>query len=1198
MKVKAMNVKSVFTAIGMLAAGVLSAATLNVELTVSHGIESPDGGKSRGRRVVYFVVDRSGSMDDASLEGGRKPNDALLDSLKMRLSTLPDGTTVHVIPFASVVKAIQSYPALNGRIRSQIVDFVARDKPYGQTLLYDAQDLALTEAARTMQRDQSAEVSVYVYTDGLHLTPYNYEGEYLARSQLRKKKGRGFETNPNYVVEKETAFKKFKAKFADMFAKPSLEIEYEWLSRSQPPDTSDWGTKPRIATEVSSTPSALENPHSAPNQTLKCSLFIPITDGCWNEVKGSKMSLDFELDGRRVSKAFTLSHGKQVVTVDWPSLPKEKSTARLSFSHMPGGKKFELKPPSPVELPVSGRKSAMVRVVSPSPNATVALGADLKLAAVASDGTQVKWTFTGAHQGSIEGSRVDWKAKATGRIVYTVTAFTPDGRLAPATETGSFEVIPTGVEIVSTEERYEVGKECVCRAKSVGPCLRYVWSLDGRRVPGDKDVLKCSFEKSGKHQIAVTAVYKAGITKDAAPKDVSVSAAPFIDVLSPVAYDGDAESAQYRAEKPIELLARVEGDLNIVAWQFKLKDKISTVRTEVKDGRSVGNFVPAKGGFYDVIATAKGSAGEKSKTIQVFVKSAEVHADIVEPKANQDIETGKEFELVATVKGPIKSIRWKMVDKTTAKSFSFGPSDVSAVVDGKSTMKAKLPLEVGNTSVEILAEPVVEDQDLAEAVEPSSVTIEAMTSAKMDYTPKAWENNWKRVKYGEQELLAVETSGAVGEVSWFMVNAGKEISIPGKGKVTHTPAESPDGKTPERMVDYFAKGKMPDGSFIKTKPITLVHYCPPIQAVIQQPTTNGVIVASIGKKTDYAVTLKPADGEKFGDVVWDMGDGSAYTNLTSVKHAYADYGTYAIKAKGVCSKCGGAFEVTAPSAVVVEKQPISAAFSVRPSGTVAQGRQVVLVNMDSPDIARREWTCNDVVIRDEKGNPKTDAVVEYRCTEVGDVVLGLTVFDADGNSIGPITHKLRVYRLWVVILAVLLALLVAGFFWYYFSGDDPRFWKVSSYVDEANGKGPSDVGAEMPPGKSIVKYWDTMRNKATIPLHKLGGAQDADWGQGSSLGQASLVLWEANTAATDGRGVRKPSYDILNAPDGMEKESFSNGQLIHIWVPSPSNDKAVTALWVKIKMRRDVPNTYLWIRFGILLLSLLLAFGASLLWAF
>ena len=137
-----------------------------------------------------------------------------------------------------------------------------------------------------------------------------------------------------------------------------------------------------------------------------------------------------------------------------------------------------------------------------------------------------------------------------------------------------------------------------------------------------------------------------------------------------------------------------------------------------------------------------------------------------------------------------------------------------------------------------------------------------------------------------------------------------------------------------------------------------------------------------------------------------MGDGVAYTNLTSVKHAYLDYGTYEIKASGRCAKCGDAFSIAAPSRLVVEKQPISAAFTIRASatspkaisGTIAQGRQVTLSGQSSPDIARREWTCNGQIILGDDGKPKQGAAIEYRCKDVGEFVFGLTVFDEAGSS--------------------------------------------------------------------------------------------------------------------------------------------------------------------------------------------------------
>ena len=255
------------------------------------------------------------------------------------------------------------------------------------------------------------------------------------------------------------------------------------------------------------------------------------------------------------------------------------------------------------------------------------------------------------------------------------------------------------------------------------------------------------------------------------------------------------------------------------------------------------------------------------------------------------------------------------------------------------------------------------------------------------------KDNLDRVPYGQQIPLSVKKDGTVTDVLWFMVEDGKESQIPGNGDVIRSPVVNADGKTPERMIDYFARGSLPGGGEAKSQTVTLIHCCPPVSARIVLPMTNGVTITSIGKNVEYKVDLKAADGKELvgvENVVWDMDDGTAYTNRgNSVTHSYADYGPYAIKASGRCAKCGEQFFVKAPASVVVEKQPISAAFTIRASatspkaisGTIAQGRQVTLIGQASPDIARREWTCNGQTILGDDGKPKQGPSIEYRCKE-------------------------------------------------------------------------------------------------------------------------------------------------------------------------------------------------------------------------
>ena len=458
-----MKMKALLAGIAFFASGMLSAATLNVELTVSHGIESPEGPGARSRKVAYFVVDRSGSMDFDSLEGKRKPNDALLESMKMRLDALPDGSVVYIIPFASYVKTIRPFPALDKKTRKQIVEFVKQDKPKGCTLLYDAQEIALTEAGRAMQRDPGAEVSVYVYTDGLHETPNDYTGDYPAC--FHKKVGRKWVENPDYRRDKDAAYAKFKTKFADLVAKPTLELEYEWLSDSAKPDPEKWGTKPSLATELKSRVSELKNPCSEPEQTITCQLFLPISDSCWKEVSSKEMLLHLDVDGRTSSTQVSIKDG--TYKINWPALPSDHpAMARLSFSHMPEGKKFKLKDTKPLVLNVPAQGQTPFSVISPPAGAVYPVDANVVFSAKASEGVDVEWSIAGGKGGILRGLTANWKATTPGRFGYRATAHKQ--RCRDASEDGTFEVIPTGVEIGSRLSARLIGMRSA-RSPNSGP---------------------------------------------------------------------------------------------------------------------------------------------------------------------------------------------------------------------------------------------------------------------------------------------------------------------------------------------------------------------------------------------------------------------------------------------------------------------------------------------------------------------------------------------------------------------------------------------------------------------------------------------------------------------------------------------------------------------------------------------------------
>ena len=334
-----------------------TAATLDVDLVVSHGVYSKDE-LATSRSVVYLVIDRSGSMGEHSLKDGRTPDEALYESLKMQLDAIPIGTEVRILPFSSQIWEETLFKSLTDEDRKSILTLVKKLSPHGQTVLYDAQDMALTSAAKIMESDANAEVRVLVYTDGEHLTPYNYEGEYKACYQ-RRVSGLGrkrFENNPSYQEERAAAKKKFEEKFRDLIAKPNLEVEYEWLSASPKPEI-EMRTKTAISSELASHTPELYNPLENPSQTFKGALHLPISDKCWEEVKGKSFMVEWTVGGKCATGTLKLDSGRQKCAIEWPNLPEDKpENATLVIKKLPEGRKFVLKDAKPVSYEIPAFK--------------------------------------------------------------------------------------------------------------------------------------------------------------------------------------------------------------------------------------------------------------------------------------------------------------------------------------------------------------------------------------------------------------------------------------------------------------------------------------------------------------------------------------------------------------------------------------------------------------------------------------------------------------------------------------------------------------------------------------------------------------------------------------------------------------------------------------------------------------------------
>ena len=592
-----------------------SAVTFDVDLMVSHGVYT-SGERESFNNVVYLVIDRSGSMSDKSLPGDRTPNEALLESLKLQLDAIPLGTEIHVLPFSSRVHEETVFPSLDEKTRKSILNLVMGSVPSGQTLLYDAQDKALTDAAKVMESDANAEVRVLVYTDGEHLTPWNYEGEYKACFQ-RKAGGLGrkkFEPNPSYQEERAAAKKKFEEKFRDLFAKPNFEVEYEWFSASPKPEP-EMRTKAPIAVELASHTPELNNPIEDPDQAFKGSLHLPISDKCWEEVKGKPFTVEWIVGGKSATGTLKLDSGHQKCSIEWPRLPEDNpEPATLLVRALPAGRKFELKDSKPVSYTIPALKRAEVAIDSPAEGAVFEVGDKVKFAAKSSEDS-VSWKFPSA---VADGLTFDKTFDKEGVVKFSVTA----GKGVRATTVSrEIEIIETGVELKESANGYhETGKSSTFTAVAVGKVLGYEWTVDGQAVAGSAKAFSHVFKDTDSHEIGVTVRYKKGVTASAR-RSVRVWPTPAIRIEQPEEYDGDPESAKLRVGGKIELKAAVEGAFESAVWEFEQDGKVvAKVPAPVKDGVAAGSHAPSKGGLYDVTVTAEGLAGKISEVVQIYVK--------------------------------------------------------------------------------------------------------------------------------------------------------------------------------------------------------------------------------------------------------------------------------------------------------------------------------------------------------------------------------------------------------------------------------------------------------------------------------------------------------------------------------------------------------------------------------------------------
>ena len=817
-----------------------------------------------------------------------------------------------------------------------------------------------------------------------------------------------------------------------------------------------------------------------------------------------------------------------------------------------------------------------ITAIRPAGDVYVTSGTKVEFSAEATAGSTFTWNF--GEGTSATGSSVSHVYTKINESGYPYSLTVSHGKMSPDTRGGKIYVVDAGVAFSDLPKNATEGVECALTCKAWKDVSSVTWYVDGVCYRGTEQkvgrdtisILRHTFDAAREYKVQARAnVQRIGECSTEVAK-INVAAKPYARIVAP----GTANE-KFDAGEDVEFASRVSG---VVSGKWRFADKAGKVVAEVDATISPDKPTTAAkqsfvdGGEYVVSFVGKTATGAdiQSEALPFRINPRVVRIEIASPTADEEIKTDVAFKLCAkNVKGVEGAIQWFLSDANHENEKALGESEVSADGTGEKSINFK-SAEYGEGSFYLVARSV----DGKASSKPLPITLH--TQARISIVHPA--NGETTAFDGRMTFSAkIESEGDVlksDSVRWIVQRVGGSPEQAGtKESCSYQFRRIP--KVSSVSYSVRAEATLPSGRIVQSDDErTVVAYCPAIQASITQPQVNGVVLASIGKQVDYTVSLKVADGDEVADVVWDMGDGASYTNLTSVKHAYLEYGTYQIRATGRCAKCGDAFAIAAPSRLVVEKQPISAAFTIRASatspkaisGTVAQGRQVTLIGQASPDIARREWTCNGQIILGDDGKPKQGSSIEYRCKDVGEYVFGLTVYDDAGSAVGPEKHALKTYRLWAILLIAFVCLIIWGVLVWYWQGDDPRFWTALVRIDRDGNTSFKDIKElqKRPRTIRLEDYWDMAGNIAKLSMVELTRRlrDVGDWNSKTGVGNGEITIKAGEKNGKLIAVVEKLHGDFEVRPE----DHTDSGSAFRVIADSPDNPSVV------LEIKRNIGN--------------------------
>ena len=1078
--------------------------------------QSDIDGKSENLWV--FVLDHSGSMgnnrDAYSIKRGAGSVlrwTALKDSFEETVRSIPIGASVQIYCVGGVSRGFlgtdgwdssraqrvyqDPLKIQNNSDRDKLVSEVESwGSPSGLTPLYDALFFACQDAENFRSKGTSC---IVVFSDGKNETERH--------------------SNCKTLEDIRAEFANGSSKSEGLFAANEFDACLTWIGKiSASPEKVfgekyEWTKTHEIPFVCRVTPSSRlynnRNPLETGGQSEISNLtyLFPMSSDRWQSMlkRGTvKPTLELSTSEGAVLGSCVVDLGKAVNAVfqlpDSVFSDNKATTLKLNLQLPPKDGTCRFPKTTPVHVLFDKVGKVSITSIRPAGDVYVTSGTKVDFSADATAGSTFTWNF--GEGTSANGSSVSHVYTKINEAGYPYSLTVSHGKMSPDTRGGKIYVVDAGVAFSDLPKNVTEGVECALTCKAWKDVSSVTWYVDGVCYRGTEQkvgrdtisILRHTFDAAREYKVQARAnVQRIGECSTEVAK-INVAAKPYARIVAP----GTANE-KFDAGEDVEFASRVSG---VVSGKWRFADKAGKVVAEVDATISPDKPATAAkqsfvdGGEYVVSFVGKTATGAdiQSEALPFRINPRVVRIEIASPTADEEIKTDVAFKLCAkNVKGVEGAVQWFLSDANHENEKALGESEVSA--DGTSEKSINFKsAEYGEGSCYLVARSA----DGKASSKPLPITLH--TQARISIVHPV--NGETTAFDGRMTFSAkIDPEGGVlksDSVRWIVQRVGGSPEQAGtKESCSYQFRRIP--KVSSVSYSVRAEATLPSGRIVQSDDErTVVAYCPAIQASITQPQVN-----SIGKEIDYTVSLDPHGGE-VSDVIWDMGDGTTYTNRgNSVTHRYQNYRTYTIKASGRCAKCGDAFSVVAPASVVVKKQSAMAKFTVEPLKSAYPVRGwVKLKDQSTGDISKRVWR----VLRSNG-----EEIFKYECNEredvnyhVGedelrpdDLTFVLEVKDADGNAVKPCSVSIRVRYGWLAAgLFLVLGLMVIFAFGWVICGNGPKKWIVRSLLGPAemrvpprNDHDPECDYESYPNMISVGDYWNCLSKKAKIPSEVMAG---------------------------------------------------------------------------------------------------------------